>query len=288
MNSSGSKTPYMGFVVEPYSYFLCYELKNIEMAQSFLPEGFELIKTRVFVDKEPKHYAILGCFNAHTSGFWGLRTEFYLIAENKKTAMLSWIIIDYDTNTITYDPKNILCDANAKGSILTTDFNGILHADIKTNHSRRLAFNSDIKTGKMYPLDKRLWVERNLSIAYGRNKYENDSGIFSLTFDPLEFEQALRIPLESVNIEENNWYPDLIENKPSEIVCFPYAQHFISDSPGNSSLILNENELIKKMNSINFDKVKVFSTEPIKKSFLISGLITALINLTLIIMLILK
>lgn len=29
INSSGKKTPYMGFVVEPYCYFLCYEIKDL-------------------------------------------------------------------------------------------------------------------------------------------------------------------------------------------------------------------------------------------------------------------
>jgi hypothetical protein len=103
--SSGKITPYMGFVVEPYSHFLFYELKDLEKAKDLLPEGFNLRKTRIFDDDTLKYYGILGCFKAHTSGFWGMRVEFYIIAEDESTGLLSWIIVDYDTNTITYDPK---------------------------------------------------------------------------------------------------------------------------------------------------------------------------------------
>jgi hypothetical protein len=106
--SSGQVTPYMGFVVEPYSYFLCYEIDDLEKAENLLPNGFKLAKTRVFEDDEPRYYGIFGCFNAHTSGFWGMRVEFYIIAEDENTGLLSWIIVDYDTNTITYDPKKWL------------------------------------------------------------------------------------------------------------------------------------------------------------------------------------
>ncbi len=98
----------MGFVVEPYSSFLCYEIADIDKAKSLLPDGFKLIKTKVFENDEPKYYCIFGCFRAHTSAFWGARTEFYIIAEDQKTGLLSWIIVDYDTDTISYDKKMAL------------------------------------------------------------------------------------------------------------------------------------------------------------------------------------
>jgi len=63
--SSSSKTsPYMGFVVDPYSYFLCYEIEDIERASRLLPDGFKLIKTKIFDNDEPKYYCIFGCINA--------------------------------------------------------------------------------------------------------------------------------------------------------------------------------------------------------------------------------
>jgi len=187
----------LGFVVEPYSYFLCYEIKDIEQAKYILPEGYKILKTKIFEDTEPGYYGIIGCFNAHTSEFWGLRIEFYIIAEDTKTGMISWIIIDYDTNTITYDPKNGLSDPNATGSIMTTDYKGIIYCDIKNKSERMLEFESDISTGEMTLLDQRLWIEGNLSVAYGKYKTNGDSEKFSLTFNPLEFKETLEFHLET-------------------------------------------------------------------------------------------
>jgi hypothetical protein len=288
VDSSSKITPYMGFVVEPYSYFLCYEIKDLDRARSYLPEGFELIKTKIFDKDEPKYYGIFGCINAHTSGFWGLRIEFYIIAEDTKTGLMSWIIVDYDTNTITYDPKNALSDPNATGSIITIDYKGVLYADVKNKDGRKLVFHSDIKEGTMSGLDKRLWIEGNLSIAYGKYKIEKNPGIFSLIFDPKEFDQALRLSKTSLVMEENTWFPGLFEEEASEIVCFPYAQHFLSDSPGHSSLIQNEEELKNKVEAIDFREISVFSTKSFKKSFLIGGAVSILINTVLLFLVVWK
>lgn len=288
IDKSATKTPHMGFVVEPYSYFLCYELKDLERAKTFLPDGFKLVKTKVYENDEPKYYAIFGCFNAHTSSFWGMRVEFYIIAEDESTGLMSWIIADYDTNTITYDPKHGLSSPNAEGSIITIDYDGILLCDVKSKDGRKLVFNSDTKKGSMVPLDKRLWIEGNLSIAYGKNKSDDDPGLFSLTFDPKEFDQGLKIPKESLNIEVNNWYPGMFEDQPSQILCFPYAQHFLSDSPGFSSHLRTEEELDEAIEKVDFEHIDVFKTEVFKKSMVVSGGISFLINATLLTLLILK
>lgn len=282
VDSSANVTPYMGFVVEPYSFFLGYEIADLEKASTFLPEDFELAKTRIFQEDEPKYYGIFGCFNAHTSGFWGMRVECYLIAMHKKTGLLSWVIVDYDTNTITYDPKNALSDPNAIGSVITIDYNGQLTVDVKNKEGRALALNCNIKEGKSLALDKRLWIEGNLSIAYGHNKVEEDPGVFSLIFDPLEFREALRIPHEALQLKTNNWFPGLFKDMPSEIVCFPYAQHFLSDSPGHSTSIKDEKDLVGLIKQVDFSKINVFSTKSFKLSFLIGGLISVVSNLTLI------
>ena len=286
--ASAKKTPHMGFVVEPYSYFLCYEIQDLEQAKTFLPDGYTLVKTKIFEDTEPGYYGIFGCFNAHTSGFWGLRVECYVIAEDSKTGMLSWIIIDYDTNTITYDPKNGLSDANASGSIMTIDYNGIIYLDIKNDKGRVLEFDSDISSGTMSALDQRLWVEGNLSVAYGKYKTDGDPGRFSLKFDPLEFKQALRIPLNHLTLHANSWFPNLFKDQPSVLVCFPYAQHFLSDSPGFSSQLKNEQELNEAVQKTNFDEIEVFSTKSFKRMFLFGGLMSVVINTTLLLLWIFK
>jgi hypothetical protein len=286
VESSAKITPQMGFVVEPYSYFLCYEIKDLDMAKTFLPDGFNLIKTKIFDDDDPKYYGIFGCFNAHTSGFWGMRVEFYVIAENEATGLMSWIIADYDTNTITYDPKHGLSDPNSPSSIITVDYDGKIFADVQNENGRKLIFEGDVTRGHMKALDKRLWIEGNLSIAYGKNKAEDDPGLFSLTFDPHEFDKALRMAPDSIEIDVNNWFPGLFEDTPSELVCFPFAQHFLSDSPGYSSHLEDENDLIEAVEKTDFNVVKVFSTEKFKKTFMIGSAVSLVSNLILLTILI--
>jgi hypothetical protein len=287
IKKASKATPYMGFVVEPYSYFMCYELRDLERAESYLPEGFKLVKTKIFDDDQPKYYGIFGCFNAHTSGFWGLRVEFYVIAEDETTGMMSWIIVDYDTNTITYDPGSGLSNPNAQDSIMTVDYTGRLLLDIKNDKGRQLRFVSDISRGQSKALDKRLWIEGNLSIAYGTYKSKDDPGKFSLTFDPREFKSALKIEKGDLSISCNDWFPGLFDDEPSQVLCFPYAQHFLSDSPGYSSNIKNEKEMIEKHKKVDFDKIPIFSTEKFKKfssiilpALVLSNIILALIAFT--------
>jgi hypothetical protein len=283
VEKSSTKTPYMGFVVEPYSYFLAYEIVDYEWAKKLIPDNFELEKTKVFEDDEPKYYGIFGCFNAHTSGFWGLRVEFYIIAKNKDTGLLSWVIVDYDTNTISYDPKNQLSTSNATDSLLTVDFNGQLYVDVNNNdNERKLIFSSNIEKGEMRPLDKRLWIEGNLSIGYGTKKMGDDAGMFALMFDPHEFDRALDIPVDAFELNTNTWFKGLLKEEPDKRLCFPYAQHYVSDSPGYSSGITNEDELVELVNTLDFSKVDVFSTDSFKKMFKVGTTVSFIVNILLV------
>lgn len=289
VKSSSKKTPYMGFVVEPYSFFLFYEIADMAKAQALLPDGFELLKTKIFADDQPKYYCIIGCFRAHTSAFWGIRTEFYIIAEDKSTGMLSWIIVDYDTNTISYDNKNGLCSPNSAQSVITINHRGRLFVDVqRDDKKRKLVFDADIESGKMACLDQRLWLEGNLSIGYSRNFSEKSADIFSLRFEPCEVEKALRLPIDSLNLEVNTWYPGMIEKEPSQIACFPYAQHFVSDSPGHSSNLKNRDELIAADNAIDFDHITVFSTKSFKTMFVLGSVFSFVITLTFFLLWLLK
>jgi hypothetical protein len=279
----------MGFVVEPYSLFLCYEIKDIEKAKSLLPDGFKLIKTKIFADDEPKYYCIFGCVRAHTSAFWGSRTEFYIIVEDQKTGLLSWIIIDYITDTISYDSKNGLASPNSSQSVMTIDYSGTIFIDIqKKDNSHKLKLEVNIEKSEMKNLDQRLWLEGNLSIGYGRNLSDNGADIFALKFEPGEVEKALKIPASNLYLESNTWYHGLFEKDPSQIVCFPYAQHFISDSPGHSSAIKNKNELISAIAVTNFNKIKVFSTKSFKIMFLVGIVVSFTITVILVLLLMLK
>jgi hypothetical protein len=289
MESSGKQFPQMGFVVEPYSFFLFYEIKDLEEVEKLLPDGFKLIKTKVFDDDIPKYYVIFGCFRAHTSVFWGSRIEFYAIAENEETGLLSWIILDYDTNTIGYDKKNGLRGSNCKNGVITINHRGNVFVDFKRDDkSRELVFDCNIEDGAMKPLDQRLWLEGNLSVGYGKALDGSTEDIFSLKFEPYEVEKALDIPVENINIEINNWFPGIFEEKPSKIACFPYAQHFVSDSPGYTSRINNREELEKSIRDIDFSKIEVFSTKAMKVMFIVGMGMSFLITVILVVLLITK
>jgi hypothetical protein len=285
VKASAKKTPHMGFVVEPYSLFLCYEIIDLEKAQSLLPDGFKLIKTKVFFDDMPKYYCIFGNIRAHTSAFWGIRTEFYVIAEDTKTGLLSWIIISYDTDTISYDSKNGLTAPNANRSVLTINHRGRLFLDIqRDDQSRKLILEADIEKGEMRCLDQRLWLEGNLSIGYGKDLAEKDGDIFSLRFEPCEVEKALYIPAEALDIETNTWFPGLFADKPSQVACFPYAQHFVSDSPGTSSNLKNRDELIAADKALDFDTIEAFSTKSFRTSIIISSVFSFVLTITLLLL----
>lgn len=289
VRSAAKQIPYMGFVVEPYATFLCYEITDIQKAKTLLPNGFELVKTRIFNDDEPKYYCIFGCFTAHTSAFWGSRVEFYIIAEDQNTKLLSWIIVDYDSNTISYDKKDGLRSPNSKHGVVTTGYGGKIYIDFpKDDKSRNISLEADIKEGVIMSLDQRLWLEGNLSIGYGSTFDPKDASIFSLKFDPREVESAVNIPLNNVNIETNTWYPGLFSSKPSFVLTFPYAQHFISDSPGASSKVMNRDDLIKSINNLDFKNIKTFSTKSFRIMFLVGGLVSLAITVTLLILLLIK
>lgn len=289
ITASSKKIPYMGFVVEPYSSFLCYEIVDIDKARLLLPDGFELIKTKIFENDEPKYYCIFGCFRAHTSAFWGARTEFYIIAEDKKTSLLSWIIVDYDTDTISYDKKNGLRSPNSSRSVITINHRGNLFVDIqRDDKTRGLTFDLNVESGKMTNLDQRLWLEGNLSIGYGKVLSENNADIFSLKFEPCEVEKALQIPTDNLNLELNTWYLGLFNDKPSQVVCFPYAQHFVSDNVGYSSNLKSKDELLTAIKSIEFNKIATLSTKSFRIMFLVGGAVSLITTITLLTLLVLK
>jgi hypothetical protein len=289
VKASGKSTPFMGFVVEPYATFFCYEILNIEEAQKLLPDGFRLIKTRIYENDDPKYLCIFGCFNAHTSAFWGARVEFYIIAEDIKTGLLSWIIVDYDSNTISYDKRDGLRDPNVKNGVVTTDWEGKVLIDMpREDKSRELVADCDLKNGKFVSLDQRLWLEGNLSIGYSSEFDKKDASIFSLKFNPEEVNRGMEIPLNDVLVKKNSWYPGLFNSSLHRVIVFPYAQHFISDSPGSSSNLKNREELEKSISNIDFNNIRVFSSKSFKVMFLIGSIVSLLVTISLLVLFILK
>jgi len=197
--------------------------------------------------------------------------------------------VDYDSNTISYDKRDGLRDPNASNAVVTTDCEGKIYVDIaKNDGKRKLTFDCDFESGKIAPLDQRLWLEGNLSIGYGSEFDSKDASIFSLKFNPCEVRRGVNIPFENVRLEENSWYPGLFKTEPYRVLSFPYAQHFVSDSPGSSSNLKNEEELVKAVETIDFEKIKVFSTKSFKTMFMVGSLVSFLVTTLLVILLILK
>ncbi|MFX0148169.1 MAG: hypothetical protein ACFE8E_10545 [Candidatus Hodarchaeota archaeon] len=288
---TSKKTPYMGFVIEPYCLFLFFKLKNIEKAKSLLPERYELKKTRIFADEEPEHYLGMGVFNTRASTFWGSRLETYLVAEDKKTGLISWIFIDILSNTIIALPSVGVADRNSKNAIYTTSSKGDLLLDFKEDETdRQLILTGNITNAKMRSLDQPLWVMGNTSIGHSKKFSDNKiDDTLAVIFDPAEVEKALEIPIEDIHLKINTLFPDLAEPELCKALCFPFAQHYIADSPGRRTYIKDINDMIENYNKIaDMKEIKTFSTRSIKIMLLMGISLFIVIFISLFILLIIN
>ncbi len=223
--------PYIGFVVEPYCSFLTYEITDTNAATRLLPPHYELIPAAMFDGAPPKPCAIVGAFNVHTSVFWGTRVELYLIALNTRTGMMSWVIVDYESNTISYDPGQGFSGSTTRHSVVTTTFAGDVVVDVESaERPNRIAYTMDLDAASMRPLEQRLWIEGNLSVDYGGRVMDEGSEPFGLIFEPGEMARALEIPLDAVTVERNSFGAGYLADEPFEAAVFPYAQHFLTTS----------------------------------------------------------
>ena len=257
VTSATKKADKMPFVVEPYCSFMFYEITEPEKMQQFLPEGFRPAKASIFEGDTPKYYGIVTMFRVHSSVFWGARTEFYLIAENAETGLLSWIICDYISDTISYDEKHGLKSPDASGAVMTTTCEGDFVCDMKNTDGKKYVRSEMNLTGaKMRALDQRLWIEGNTSIAYGRLAGEADGDLFSLTFFPEEMKQALEVPVSEVRKAEVLCGTGKLGGVLERAVSFPYAQHMLSDAPGRRTHYGSEKVLRDAVEKVRFSKIK--------------------------------
>jgi len=227
----GAKTnPYMSFVVEPYSIFLAFEIADTAKAERMLPPNYSLFPSAMFSDTSKRPCAIISAFNVHTSVFWGSRVEFYLIAENCKTGLLSWIIVEYESNTHSYDPSKGFVGPSTSHSVVTTSYLGEIVVDVASAQSdNSLTLIADLKRGLSTQLVERLWIEGNLSVDYG-GELQQCTKPFSLIFDPQEMGQALKLPIGDISLCTNTFGTGALAPMPFEAACFPYAQHFVTTS----------------------------------------------------------
>jgi hypothetical protein len=276
---ASKKTPYIGFVIDPYSLFLFFRLSNIEYAKSLLPDRYELAKTSLFTDDEPDYYMGIGNLNTRASTFWGTRQEVYLIATDKKTGMLSFIFIDILSNTIIALPTKGIADPNCKRAIFTTNAKGDVFLDLQENITgRKMLLTGNIKRGKMRRLNQDLWLMGNTSIGHCKKFADGDDHPFAVIFDPAEVYEALDIPSEDIRITENTLFPGLAHPEICKVICFPFAQHYIADSPGCYTTLSDRDALISKYNELaELEKFKTFSARTIVKQVLIGIALTIVI-----------
>jgi hypothetical protein len=280
-------TPHIGFVIEPYSLFLFFKLRDIETARSMLPDRYELAKTRLFADDEPDYYMGIGNLGTRASTFWGTRQESYLIATDRETGLLSFIFIDILSNTIIALPAKGIADPNCKKALFTTSSKGEVFLDIEEERThRKFSLTGSIRNGKLRKLDESLWLLGNTSIGYSKALANGDDHPFAVIFDPGEVEEAIDIPPENIRIGENTLFPGLADTEISKVICFPYAQHYIADSPGCNTSVKDRDDLIRQYNELaNTEKWETFSAGTIVKQ--LSAVIAALLLITVILVILL-
>ncbi len=266
--SGKKKVPYMGFIVDPYGLFLSFKITNTSAAQEMLPDGYELAEASFFKNDAKFPMAIASVFTARTSGFIGMRLEFYIIARNKETGMLSWIICDYETNTNSYDPKNGFCGYTCDPAVYTTTYFGELLVDIKNRtNNKEFIVSVDLEKGNSRELDESLWIEGNLIVDYGGELKSDFSEPFSLIFDADMVKEAVNIPLENVSIKSNSYLGNIIDPvKPVNALIFPYSQHFIIKQDLEKYAVKNQKDLDLQIKSfLSRTGFKAMSGDDIKK-----------------------
>ncbi len=281
------KTPYMGFVIEPYSLFLFFKIKDLAKARSYLPDRYQLRKARMFADDEPDYYLGMGVFNTRASAFWGTRHESYLIAEDTVTGLLSWIFIDILSDTLIATPTTGVSDPNCGTAIFTTNSKGDIYLDMQERKTgRRLKLKCNLNNGTKRKPDQELWVMGNTSIAYSKHIAGEREDPFAVIFDPAEVANAIDIPVADISISENTLFPGLAEDGISVAACFPFAQHYIADSPGCRTFIKNPDDMVDAYGRISgMSGITPFSTKTIRKLFFIGIGIFPVVSLILYIIL---
>lgn len=292
MMEKGSKQiPYMGFIVDPYCFFLSYPILDTAKAQEQLPEGYDLADVSIFKGGVKHPSVILGVFSVRTSVFTGMRLELYYIARHRETKRLAWIIADYETNTLSHDPKNGFCGYSCDSSYFTTTPYAELLAEVINKKSGN-TFNVrvDISPVPMKDLDEDLWVEGNMAVDYGGKLKYPDSVPFSLIFDPVLMKEAQPIDLSKVHLEFNTFLPGIIDGtKPSEAALFPYSQHFVIRQDLKDEQIATTKDLEHQVDTFLERKgFKVMAGDDIKKPLFRSMIISMIFNTTLIIALAIK
>ena len=169
--------------------------------------------------------------------------------------------MDYISDTISYDEKHGLKSPDAKKAVMTTTCEGDFVCEMRADDGKqKVICQANLLRAKMKLLNRRLWIEGNTSIAYGRLAGETDGDLFSLTFFPEEMKQALEIPMEDVALAEvassrTGKFGAVLD----KVVSFPFAQHMLSDAPGRQTHYGNEAALRAAAEGVNFKKIRTLN-----------------------------
>jgi hypothetical protein len=291
MRGGQKKVPYMGFIVDPYCFFLSFKIINTSAAQEMLPDGYELVETSIFKGDEKIPMVIVGVFNARTSAFMGLRLECYIIARNKASGLMSWIICELETNSNNYNSKNGFYGFTCDPAVYTiTPFRELL-VDIRNPKTgKEFIISADINKGETTELDEPLWIDGNLSIDYGGELKGDSSDFFSLIFDKNMMKNAVKIPLKHVAIKANSYLSNIVDPmKPVNAVIFPFSQHFIIKQDLGKDELQNQRELCRQVKSfIGKTELKTMKGDDIKKPLFTSLCISFVVNISIILFLLIE
>jgi hypothetical protein len=297
-SETGNKDiPYLAFVVDPYSFFLAYKITNTVAAQEMLPEGYELVEASFLKDGEKYPMVIASVFTARTSAFAGIRAEFYIVARNKETGLVSWIISEYDTNTNSHDPAQGFGGHTADPAVFTLTDQHDLIVDVRRKikkkkrnknqeNGKEFILTANLKNGEARELDYSLWIEGNLSVDYGGD-LKSDSKPFPLIFDPEMLREGIQIPIQDVKVSANTYLNGIIDpHNPVEALVFPFTQHFIVKQDAKMGEIKSESDLESYMKTfIERTGFKTMKGDDIKKPVLRSMFISNVITVSIIIFL---
>ena len=287
--NTSRRYPRIGFVIEPYCLFLFFRLRDVEKARQLLPQRYELAKARVFEGDPPEFYFGMGIFNTRASTFWGSRLETYLIAKDQVTGITSWIFADILSDTTIAHPGTGIADPNCAQALYTTNSRGDVFLDFRrANQDRGLEVRGNLTRGTRRPLEQDLWIMGNTSIGHTTSFGSDTDDPFAVVFDPGEVASALEIPVDDLRILRNTILPAFAEQDLRKAVCFPFAQHYIADSPGQRTFVKDPQDMVAKYHEIAaMDRMQTFSAKSLKTLLILGALATGVATVVLLALLLL-
>ena len=246
--------------------------------------------TRVFAGDEGDYYSGMSFFNTRASTFQGSRLEAYLVARNRETGTTSWIFMDILSNTLIAHPKWGISGPNCTRPVCTTNPKGDILIDFKQDGTdRRIAFTGSLAGAPTRALEQDLWIMGNSSIAHSRAYQSKSDEPFAVVFDPLEVESALEVEPAAFAISHNSLLPSWVAPEVVKTTCFPWAQHYVADSPGRSTRVKDPVDMVTKFKAIAAMKgLKTFSARSIKVQFFAGIVLNAVALVSLVLFLLFR